>query len=90
LTKGRIATAHGRYSQYFTGHPFPFKIVPSHGGFGPSSNTWLLGSTKFKNPKDISIGSATAGLTIVTNRHRPTKRPRYSICNNRPRPHLRI
>jgi len=91
LTKGCIATAHGRYSLYFTRHHFAFKIAPSYGGFGPSSNTWFLGSTKFKNSKGISIGSATfVGLTIVRDRHRPTDRPRYSIYNNRPRPHLRI
>ena len=31
-----------------------------------------------------------AGLTTVTDRHRPTDIPRYSICINKPRPHLRI
>jgi len=34
--EGRITTAHGRCSLYFTvGRPFPLKIVSSHGGSGP-------------------------------------------------------
>jgi len=36
------------------------------------------------HPNGISVGSAVfEGLTIVTNR--PTDRPRYSVCNNKPR-----
>ena len=36
-------------------------------------------------PNSISIGSTVfARLTNVTNRHRPTDRPRYSVCSNRP------
>jgi len=68
------------------GRPFPHKIAHSHGGSGPPTNTWFLGPTWVHNSNSISIGSAVfAGLTIVTDR--PTDRPRYSVCNNRP--HLR-
>jgi len=54
------------------------------------SNTWFRGPTRVHNPNGISIGSAGfAGLTIVTDRQtdRPTNRPRYSVCNNRPHLH---
>jgi len=62
---------------------FPLKIAPSHGGFGPPSNTWFLGLTQVHNPNGISISSVVfAGLRILTDRH--TNRPRYSVCNNRP------
>jgi len=61
--------------------PFPLKIVPCHGGSGPLSNIFLLGSTQVHNP-NISVGSAVfAGLKIVTDRS--TDRPGYSVCNNR-------
>ena len=55
-------------------------------GISTPSNTWFLGPTRVHNPNGISIASAVfAGLTIVADR--PTNRPCYSICNNRP--HLR-
>jgi len=62
----------------------PLKIEPSHGRSGLPSNTWFLGYTPvLMQPNGISIGSAVlAGLTIVTDR--PTDRPRYSVCNDRP------
>ena len=66
------------------------KIVHSHGGSGPPSNTWLPRLTRVLNPNGISIGSAVfAQLTSVTDRQtfRQTDRPRYSVGNNRP--HLR-
>jgi len=50
----------------------------------------FLSPTEVLNPHGISIGSTVfAGLGTVTGRHtdRPTDRPRYSVCNNRP--HLR-
>ena len=47
----------------------PLKIVPSHGGSGPPSNTWFPGPSRVLNPNSISIGSAVfAGLTSVTDR----------------------
>ena len=52
----------------------------------PPSNM-LPWTTRVHVPNDISIGSAVfAGLTTVTDRQtdRPTVRPRYSVCNNRP------
>jgi len=69
------------------GRPFPHKIAHSHGGSGPPSSTWFIGPTCMSpQPNSISIGSAVfAGLTIVTKR--PTDRPHYSFCNDRP--HLR-
>jgi len=46
----------------------PLKIALSHGGSGPPSNTWFLGSTRVRSPNGISIGRAVfAGLTTVTN-----------------------
>jgi len=47
----------------------PLKIVPSHGGSGPPSNTWFPGPSRVLNPNSIWIGSAVfAGLTSVTDR----------------------
>jgi len=73
---------------YFTmGRPFSPKNLPLPiRGSEPPSNTWSLGLTQVLNLNGISIGSAVfAGLTSVTDR--PTDRPRYSVCSNRP--HLR-
>jgi len=64
------------------GRPFPLKIVPSHGGCWPTSNTWFLGPTRVLNPNGISIGSAVfAGLTTVTDREtdRPTDHATWSV-----------
>jgi len=81
------ALARGRQSLYFTmGRPFPIKIAP----IWTPSNAWFLGPTRVRNPNGISIGSAVfAKLTIVTDKltDRPTDRPHYCVCNNRP--HLR-
>jgi len=57
-------------SLYFTmGRPFPPKIAPSHGGYGPPSNTWLPGPTRVLNPNGSSVGSAVfAGLISVSDR----------------------
>ena len=74
-------------SLYFTmGRPFPPSKLPlPMGGYGPPSNTWFPGPTQVLNPNGISIGSADlAGLTSVTDRHRPTDRPCYLVGNNRP------
>jgi len=81
----RFCATHGRESLYFTlGRPFPLSIASSHWGSGPRSNTWFPGPTQVHIPNDISIGSAVfARLTIVADRQ--TNRPRYSVCNNRPR-----
>ena len=49
--------------------PSLIKIVPSHGGSGPPSNTWFLGPTRVHNPNSISMASAVfVGLTIVMDR----------------------
>ena len=52
MTKGRIAAAHGRYSLYFTGCPFP-QNCPFPWGIWTSSNTWFLGPTKSRAPSPI-------------------------------------
>jgi len=60
----------------------PLKIASSHGGSGPS-NALFLGPIPAHNPSGISIGSAVfPGLKTATDR--PTDRPFYSVCNNRP------
>jgi len=66
----RFCTDDRRVSLYFTmGRPFPLKIAPSHGGSGPSSNTWFPGSTPVLNPNGISIDAAIfARLISVTDR----------------------
>jgi len=43
-----------------------------------------------KRKRHLGRFSHFVGLTIVTDVHRQTDRSRYSICNNRPRSHLRI
>jgi len=68
------------------GRPLPSKL-PFPWGCWPSSNTTFLGPTRVLNPNRMSIASAVfAGFTSVTDRptNRPTKRPCYSIGNNRP------
>jgi len=48
------------------GVPSPLKIVPSHGGSGP---TWFPGLTGAHNRNGSSIGSAVfVGLTSVADR----------------------
>ena len=78
------------YSLYFTiGRPFPLKIFPCRGVFGPPSNTRFLWPTRLHVTNDISIGSVVfAGLTIVTDR--PTDRRRCSLRNNRPSLNLSV
>jgi len=56
-------------------------------GSAPPSNTRFLGLTQVSIPNGISIGLAVfAWLTNVINRHghthRPTDRPRYSLCSD--------
>jgi len=61
----------------------PLKIAPSRGGCGPPSNACFLGPTRVLNPNGILIGSAIfARFTTVTDR--PSHKPCYSVCNNRP------
>jgi len=56
--KGRIATAHGRFSCFCQVAPM---CTPS--------NTFFLGPTRVHNPKGVSIASAVfAGYTIMTDR----------------------
>jgi len=58
-----------RVSLYYGTPLSPLKIVPSHGGSGPPSNTWFPGPTRVFNPNCISISSAIfAELTSVTDR----------------------
>jgi len=64
----------------------PPQSCPYARGFWIPSDARCLGSTQVHTPNGILIGSTTfAGLKIVTNR--PTDRPRYCICNNRPHLH---
>jgi len=52
-------------------------------GSGPPSNTWFLRSTWVHIPNGNSISLAIfARLTVITGR--PTDRPCYSVCTNRP------
>jgi len=82
-----FCTAHGRVIILYNGPSLsPLKIAPSHQGSEPPFNAWFLGTTRAKKPNGVSIGSAIlAWLTSV--KDRPTDRPCYSVCNNRP--HLR-
>ena len=62
--------------------PFPSKLGFAL-GIWTLSIAWFLGPTRFHKQNSISMGSyVSAGLRIVTDR--PTDRPRYSVCNNRP------
>jgi len=65
---------------FSTGQTTP-KIVPSHEGSRPLSNTWFLGSTGVSlSPNDISIGSAIfAWLMNVTNRQTDQATPYVAI-----------
>jgi len=61
--------------------PFPW------GDPGPHLMRGFLSPPRVYSAVDILIGSDVfAGHTVVTNRHtdRPTDRPRYSVCRNRP------
>jgi len=63
--------------------PLPF----SWGDPGPHLMRGFLSPPRVYSAVDILIGSDVfAGHTVVTNRHtdRPTDRPRYSVCRNRP------
>jgi len=58
----------------------------SHWGIYTTLTHCSQGPLEFSTRNGISIGSAVfAGLISLTDR--PTDRPRYSVCNNRP--HLR-
>jgi len=84
-------TAHGRESQYFTtGRRFPSNLRLPMGGSGPPSIIWFLGSLEY------STQTASRSIQPFCRAHycdRPTdrqtdrqnNRPRYSVCNNRPR-----
>jgi len=67
----------------------PLKTAPSHEGMLTPSNTWFLGSIPVLN-QNISVSQLPFlqgwGLTTVTDQQtdRPTDRPHYSVCNNRP------
>jgi len=80
------------FAQVTAESPSTLQYVPPHQScpfaweMWTPSNTWFLRPIQIHKPNGISIGSAViAGLTLVTNR--PTDRPRYSVCKNRP--HLR-
>jgi len=66
--------------------PSPLKIVSSHGGSGPPSNTWLPGPTRVLNPNGISIGSAVLQGSLLWQTDRPTD---HTTRVNNNRPHLR-
>ena len=90
LTKGRIATAHGRYSIYFPmGRPSPSKLpLPIgiwvldlhliHGSLGPPESRPKRHLDRFS----LFFQGSRSWQT-----ERDTDRPCYSVCNNRP--HLR-
>jgi len=44
--------------QSVVGHALPLRTAPSHGGPGPWSNLWFLGSTRLSIADGISIDSA--------------------------------
>jgi len=59
LNRGRHLCSAGRPSRWALAHILvPLKIVPSHGGSEPPSNTWFLWLTRILNPNGISIGLA--------------------------------
>ena len=73
--KGRIAAAHGRFSDI---RPVAPVCIPP--------NTWFLVPTRLLNPNGISIGSAVvAGLTTVADRQtdRQTDRTTWSVTIGR-------
>jgi len=62
----------------------PPKLLIPLCGSGPLSNIWLLGPTRVHNQNDISIGSSVTGwITVVSNTHTQTLRPRY-VCISKP------
>jgi len=68
----------------YSGPPLsPIKIAPSHGISGLHLIHSFLGLPE--STTQTASRSVFAGLTIVTDR--PTDKPHYSVCNNRP--HLR-
>jgi len=78
LTKGRMATAHARYSTYFTmGCPFPHQNYPSHGGIGLSSNTRFLGTTRVHNQR----ASWSVQPFLQGSRSRQTDRPTHRLVS---------
>jgi len=61
----------------------PSKLPLPMGALDPRLIHGCLSHPSPHNPNGISIGSSVfAGLKTVTDR--PTDRPRYSVCNNRP------
>jgi len=49
----------------YNGAPLSPKIAPSHGGSGPSANTWFLGPIRAHKPNVISICSAVFALVTA-------------------------
>jgi len=54
----------------------------------PLSNTWFLGPTQAHNQNGILIRSAFLQDSRLWQTDRPSDRPCYSFCNNRPQWHL--
>jgi len=65
--------------------PFPLKTAPSHWGFWAHLINSFWAPPKWTSQNGILIGSAV--VCKAHNHGRPTDRPHYSVCNNRP--HLR-
>jgi len=66
---------------------FALKLAPSRVRIWTPSNTWFLGSTQVHIPKQyLDWFSHFAGLIVITDQQtdRPTDRPHYFICSNRP------
>jgi len=82
-----FCTAHGRRSLYFAmGRPFSPQNCPCEWWIWSPVSRTLPWAHPTQNPKrHLDQFSRFAVLTIVTDR--PTDRPRYSVCINRP--HLR-
>jgi len=76
-----FCTAHHRVSLYTLqwAAPPPFKIAYSHGGSRPHLIRCFLG------PTDPRTQTASRSFCRAHYCDRPTDRPRYSVCNNRPR-----
>ena len=82
LSRFALLSAESPYTLQWAA-PFPIKIVPSHGISGLHLIHSFLGPPE--STTQTASRSVFAGLTIVTDR--PTDKPHYSVCNNRP--HLR-
>jgi len=64
--------------------PSKLPLRSSHGGSGPTSNTWSLGPTRVNIPKGITISlPAFAGIAVVTDRPTDRQTTLLRLCSSR-------